>query len=69
MIEVCDKKTLEIFDVFSITYKNGYPYFLIYKDNQWITRSAKHFRPLNDEEYGFYENYQCLNTGICQPKN
>lgn len=33
--------------VFDITYdKKGYPHFLIYKDNQWIRMSAKHFRPL-----------------------
>ena len=23
--------------------KNGYPHFLIYKDGQWIYKSAKHF--------------------------
>lgn len=23
----------------------GYPMFLIYQDNQWIWKSAKHFKP------------------------
>lgn len=26
--------------------KNGYPLFLIYKDNQWIYKSAKNFVPV-----------------------
>ena len=25
--------------------KNGYPHFLIYEDNQWKWKSAKHFTP------------------------
>ena len=27
------------------TDRAGYPMFLIYEDNQWKYRSAKHFRP------------------------
>ena len=27
---------------------NGYPMFLIYKDGQWLYRSAKHFRPIGE---------------------
>ena len=43
---VVHKKTGKIFEVYEI--KNdrcGYPNFLIYKDNQWIRMSAKHFKP------------------------
>lgn len=37
--------------VYDITYdKKGYPHFLIYKDNQWVRMSAKHFRPYNEED-------------------
>ena len=36
-----------IYEVFDVTYDDaGYPRFLIYRDNQWIRMSAKHFRPL-----------------------
>lgn len=36
-----------MYKVFDISYdKKGYPHFLIYKDNQWIRISAKHFRPI-----------------------
>lgn len=36
-----------IYEVFDVTYDDaGYPRFLIYRDNQWIRISAKHFRPL-----------------------
>ena len=39
------------YNVYDITYDNaGYPHFLIYKDNQWIRMSAKHFRPYNSED-------------------
>jgi len=34
--------------------KAGYPHFLIYKDNQWIWKSAKCFKPYTEEE-----NYGC----------
>ena len=26
----------------------GYPHFLIYANNQWIWRSAKHFKPIEE---------------------
>lgn len=43
---VYDKATNERVDVFDITYdKSGFPHFLIFKDNQWIRMSAKHFIP------------------------
>ena len=39
------------YTIYDITYDNsGYPHFLIYKDNQWIRMSAKHFRPYNEED-------------------
>ncbi len=41
-----EKKTSTEVQVFAVsTDKCGYPKFLIYKDGQWIWRSAKHFRP------------------------
>lgn len=36
------------YDVYDVTYdKSGYPHFLIYKDGQWIRKSAKHFKPVD----------------------
>ena len=44
--KVINKDNGEKYEVYSITYdNNGYPHFLIYKDNQWLRVSAKHFRP------------------------
>ena len=28
----------------------GYPKFLIHTENQWVWKSAKHFRPIEEEE-------------------
>lgn len=43
MIVYC-KETDEKVTVYDITYdKSGYPHFLIFKDNQWLIVSAKHF--------------------------
>ena len=43
---VVDKKTGQTFMVYSIRRdKNGYPHFLIYKENQWTWASAKYFKP------------------------
>jgi hypothetical protein len=33
------------YKVYDIKRKNGFPYFLIYTNNQWIYKSAKHFIP------------------------
>lgn len=30
--------------------KCGYPRFLIHLDNQWIWKSAKHFKPIEKEK-------------------
>lgn len=47
MFTVINKDSKEIVDVYDITYDNkGYPHFLIYKDNQWLRLSAKHFAPV-----------------------
>ena len=51
-ISVKNKDNNETYKVYDITYDNkGYPHFLIYKDNQWLRISAKHFRPLNVEDF------------------
>lgn len=48
---VINKNNNERYEVYNISYdKAGYPRFLIYKDNQWIRMSAKHFRPYNNED-------------------
>lgn len=50
-VTVYDKATNERVDVFDITYdKSGFPHFLIFKNNQWLRVSAKHFRPYTTGE-------------------
>jgi len=34
--------------VYSVQYKNGYPFFTFYENGQWITRSAKYYVPVNE---------------------
>lgn len=47
MFTVINKDSKEIVDVYDVAYdKKGYAHFLIYKDNQWIRMSAKHFTPV-----------------------
>ena len=43
----------KIVDIYSVKYDDcGYPHFLFYNENQWITKSAKYFRPiLGDDLY------------------
>lgn len=54
MFNVFDKSGKEYL-VFKVRNdKNGYPVFLIYKDNQWRWKSAKYFKPYIEEE-----NYGC----------
>lgn len=51
-MSVKNKDNNETYEIYDITYdKKGYPHFLIYKDNQWLRMSAKHFRPLNTEDF------------------
>lgn len=46
-----NKNSNKSYTVYDITYDNaGYPHFLIYKDNQWVRMSVKHFRPYNEED-------------------
>lgn len=46
-MRIVEKETEIIYDIYDITYdKNGYPQFLIFKDGQWIRRSAKYFTPV-----------------------
>lgn len=48
---VINKNNDKQYTVYDIAYdKAGYPHFLIYKDNQWIRVSAKHFRPYTAED-------------------
>lgn len=43
---VTNKNNNEKYEVYDISYdKAGYPRFLIYKNNQWVRMSAKHFKP------------------------
>lgn len=48
---VVDKRDNERYRVYDITYdRAGYPHFLIYKNEQWLRVSAKHFRPVALED-------------------
>lgn len=45
---VIDLKTDLSYTVYDVRVdKNGYPHFLIYKKDEWLWISAKHFRPKN----------------------
>ena len=45
-MNVINKTNGKEYRIYDITYdKKGYPHFLIYKDNQWVRMSAKHFKP------------------------
>lgn len=44
---VISKSNGEQYEVYDVSYdKKGYPHFLIYRDGEWIRKSAKYFRPL-----------------------
>lgn len=46
-MKVKDKVNGNVYQVYDISYdRSGYPHFLIYRDNQWVKRSAKFFIPL-----------------------
>lgn len=50
-MNVVNKDNDKNYMVYDITYdKAGYPHFLIYKDDQWVRMSAKHFRPYNERD-------------------
>lgn len=43
------KNNTQVVKIYDITYDtNGYPLFLIYIDGQWIRKSAKYFKPMNN---------------------
>lgn len=45
-----DGKVRDYVDVYDIAYDScGYPLFLIYLDGQWIRKSAKYFKPIEEE--------------------
>jgi len=47
MLKVVEKETEMIIEVYGVEQDScGYPKFLIYQDNQWIWRSAKHYTPI-----------------------
>ena len=40
------KDDMQEYEIYDITYnQTGFPQFLIFKNNQWLRISAKHFRP------------------------
>lgn len=46
---VMDKRNGKCYEVYNIrSDKNGYPHFLIYRNNQWEYAKAKHFVPMED---------------------
>ena len=50
-MKIVEKETGMFYDIFDVTYdKNGYPQFLIYKNGQWLRKSAKHFTPVIKNE-------------------
>lgn len=47
MFTVIRKEEGNYFEVYSVrNNKAGYPYFLIYENNQWRWQSAKHYIPI-----------------------
>lgn len=65
-VNVVNKDTGKMYEVYDITYdKAGYPHFLIYKDNQWVRMSAKHFRPLGEEDFKkMLKNYPAMKITV-----
>lgn len=48
---VVNKNNNKKYEVYDITYDNaGYPHFLIYKEGQWVRKSAKHFKPYSVDD-------------------
>lgn len=40
-----NKEIPQVKTVYGVQYKHGYPFFTFYENEQWITRSAKHYIP------------------------
>ena len=52
MFKVLHKETNKIVDIYDIRYDaiSGYPQFLYYDDEQWLLKSAKHFKPIENKK-------------------
>ena len=52
MFKVIYKETNKIVDIYDIRYDaiSGYPQFLYYDDEQWLLKSAKHFKPIENKK-------------------
>jgi hypothetical protein len=50
MFEVYEKKSNTKKTVYGVHYKKGYPFFTFYENGQWISRSAKHYMPVEEVE-------------------
>lgn len=54
-----NRDKVKIYDIMNDNH--GYPTFLIYRNNQWLWRSAKFFKPViteeDNESYNEYVNY------------
>lgn len=46
MEEVCGSRRKQ--KVYSVQYKNGYPFFTLCENGKWITRSAKYYEPVEN---------------------
>ena len=46
-LKLYDNTTKQAEIIYNVSYnKSGYPVFLIFKDGQWIRKSAKYFSPI-----------------------
>ena len=62
MFDLINKNTNERVTIYKIRddVNTGYPQFLFYQNDEWIWKSAKHFRPITrDEEMLKYYNEYC----------
>ena len=49
-VKMIYKPTNEIVEIYDIFYNTcGYPTFLVYFNNQWVRKSAKYFRPIEED--------------------
>jgi protein-disulfide isomerase-like protein with CxxC motif len=44
--QVVHKETGKLFTVYNVRDKNGFPFFLIFDNNEWKYVSAKYFTPM-----------------------
>ena len=52
MFKVIHKETSKVVDIYDIRYDaiSGYPQFLYYENGQWVLKSAKHFKPIENKK-------------------